>query len=414
MLVWPRLFANRKTALALILISLAALGMVAIKPAAAIGDFWTQKASMHAARNGLGVAAVDGKIYAIGGSTESGENVDIGGFVGANEEYDPTTDKWVFKASMPTPRGGFAIVSHEGKIYCIGGYNNSIGVPNIYANEVYDAATDTWSEKAALPVARSWAIATVVGSKIYLFGGDPDKRLSHVYDTTTDTWTTLPRLPNAMTKYVSGSVFVDKKVLIIDYLDNLEMYDPETDSWSFGATPPSSIYGGDAGATTGAFAPKRVYFLGMNGFMDQGAMPNRIYDPKTNSWTLGTEVPTNRMCFAVAVVNDIIYAIGGRSYTFPYPADVPYVITESAANEAYTPVGYGTPDPDYEPPAPSPAPSPTPTPTQSPSPSASPSPIQSPEPQQLEQFPGAWVAAVAVPAAVVSIILLVYFKKHRH
>jgi nitrous oxidase accessory protein NosD len=49
----------------------------------------------------------------------------------------------------------------------------------------------------------------------------------------------------------------------------------------------------------------------------------------------------------------------------------------------------------------------------SPTPSTSPSPTQSSEPQQLEQFPATWVAAVAVPAAVVSIILLVYFKKHR-
>ena len=26
-------------------------------------------------------------------------------FVGTNEEYDPATDTWTFKKSMPTPRG---------------------------------------------------------------------------------------------------------------------------------------------------------------------------------------------------------------------------------------------------------------------------------------------------------------------
>jgi N-acetylneuraminic acid mutarotase len=403
MLVWSGLFANRVTALALILISLAALGMVAIKPVAASEDFWTQKTAMHVARNGLGVAVVDGKIYAVGGSTESGSNVNIGGIVGTNEEYDPTTDKWKLKASMLTPRSGFAIASYEGKVYCIGGitdYSSSAGYSMTDINEVYDPATDTWSEKASLPTARRWGIATVVGSKIYVFGGNPDKQMQ-VYNTETDSWTTMSLVPTAVTKSISGSVLLDNKVLVIDKVGKLEVYDPETDSWEFGASPPSLIYGGDAGATTGALAPKRAYFLGLNGFMDQGPMPNRIYDPKTGSWTYGAPVPTNRINFAVAVVNDIIYAIGGRSYTFPYPADSPYIITQSTANEAYTPIGYGTPDSDYKPPTPSPSSSP------------SPSPTPSPEPRQLEQFPATWVAAVAVPAAVVSIILFVYFKKHR-
>ena len=82
-------------------------------------DYWVTKEPMQQARSGLGVATVNGKIYAIGGTTTSGfapsipgsavlGNRDIGGFVGTNEEYDPETDTWTFKAFMPTPRILFA------------------------------------------------------------------------------------------------------------------------------------------------------------------------------------------------------------------------------------------------------------------------------------------------------------------
>jgi len=67
---------------------------------------WTKKASMHEPRGGLGVAVVNGKIYAIGGSSQSGlypANI-LSGFVGTNEEYDPATDTWTYRSSVPTPR----------------------------------------------------------------------------------------------------------------------------------------------------------------------------------------------------------------------------------------------------------------------------------------------------------------------
>ena len=65
----------------------------------AIEDSWNSKAPMHQARSGLGVIAVDNKIYAIGGALSGFKNV-----AGTNEQYDPATDTWVYKASMPTPR----------------------------------------------------------------------------------------------------------------------------------------------------------------------------------------------------------------------------------------------------------------------------------------------------------------------
>jgi len=83
-----------------------------------VEDSWNTKTPMSQARSGLGVVAVDGKIYAIGGRTETG-------FVGTNECYNPKTDKWITLKPMPTPRRSFAIAEYQDKIYCIGG---SLGI----------------------------------------------------------------------------------------------------------------------------------------------------------------------------------------------------------------------------------------------------------------------------------------------
>ena len=55
----------------------------------------------------------------------------------------------------------------------------------------------------------------------------------------------------------------------------------------------------------------------------------------------GAAVPTSRLDFNVAVVNDKLYAIGGfkLSYAEVYSIDV--VVTPYATNEQYTPFGYG-------------------------------------------------------------------------
>ena len=108
---------RKSVALLLILIFLVTLCIININPVSATSpNSWASKAPMQEARGGLGVAVVNRKIYAIGGSIASGTyppDVFNGGFVGTNEEYDPTTDTWKTKVSMPTPRAHFAIAAYQ-------------------------------------------------------------------------------------------------------------------------------------------------------------------------------------------------------------------------------------------------------------------------------------------------------------
>jgi hypothetical protein len=249
-------------------------------------------------------------------------------------------------------------VAYQNKIYCIGGASNFQPPNGFYGailtgvNEVYDPATDTWETKAFMPTARVGLKANVVNDKIYLIGGYPNRTFNEVYDPTTDSWSTKEPMPTGASYYASA-VFDNEIYVIGGYgSGNLnQIYDPETGKWRLGAPAPSSITDGAAGATTGMMALKRIYVLGVLDFMYQAAPPNRIYDPKSDRWTFGADVPTNRLNFGVAVVNDTLYTIGGIIRNYPYElSDAIFTATPSAANEYSVPVGYGTPDPSYVPP----------------------------------------------------------------
>ena len=246
-------------------------------------DSWTQMAPMGQARAGLGVAAVNGKIYAIGGSTASGQYPPDGyrgGFVGTNEEYDPKTDTWTTKASMPTPRDYFAIATYQNKIYCIGGLvgftvderSGFYGYIMSGVNEVYDTETDTWATKKSMPYNGSHLRANVVNGKIYVL----QSFILHVYDPATDLWQTeitrTPVIPPP-TATTPVSAVVDNKIVVtgiyetgVGYSHRAEqkvlIYDADTASWSEGKTGPITVSNGVVGATTGANALRRVYVLG--------------------------------------------------------------------------------------------------------------------------------------------------------
>jgi hypothetical protein len=332
----------RKSVVSLLALFLAALCLIAVKPASsssavAAENTWTQKAPMQQARADLGVAVVNGKIYAIGGNAG-----------GTNEEYNPATNTWVYRAPMPTPSSMFVTAVCQDKIYCIGA-----GM-----NDVYNPQTNKWENKTPLHILI--AQANVVNDKIYVIGGYPNYTSNEVYDPATDTWVSKSSMPKSGA--VAASTVLDDKIYFFGgiyengYVSITEIYDPATDTWSFGTGAPTYFVSGSAAAvTTGVTAPKRIYVFD-HPYADLAVMhgpfyTNQVYDPQNDSWTSGADLPTGRQGFGVAVVNDIMYVIGGYSVsplvmlTQPDSRGSIYgggTTTYYATVEAYTPFGYGT------------------------------------------------------------------------
>ncbi len=313
---------------------------------------WEPRAHLGAAVVGGKIYVIGGDV---GYGTGRWASIDFfsGEVTDTNREYNPETDKYSTKEVMPTARALFGIAVYQNKIYCIGGYYavitfNETGPSdfeyfNTGANEVYDPATNTWETKSSMPVPSAYAdsspiTANVVDGKIYLIGNG----VNNFYDPATDSWTAKTPSPYQITGY--GSVVVDDEIWFIGANSNpstsqvdsfFQIYTPQNDSWEKGASCPT--YGSTAAivATTGVNAPKRIYIFDF--------ATTYSYDPVANSWeTSSASMPAPCIISAVAVVNDIFYIMGGRMGQ----QDNATQMSPTVGNHRYTPIGYSRSDSD--------------------------------------------------------------------
>jgi len=159
---------------------------------------------LRVARGALVVAAVAGKIHAVGGVGRNRRNSP------AHEVYDPANDSWRDLAPLPTPRDHLAAAVVDGRLYAIGGRVNGSYARNLAVNEVYDAAADRWRRRAPMPNPRSGIAAAVLGGRILVFGGEAPAGtfdLVGSYDPRRDSWTLETPMPTA--RHGLGSVTLD-------------------------------------------------------------------------------------------------------------------------------------------------------------------------------------------------------------
>jgi N-acetylneuraminic acid mutarotase len=293
---------------------------------------------MPTARGEFGTAVVNGKIYVIGGVNQNNQPLNT------VEEYNPFTSQWTSKMSMPTARSGFAIAVYNNKIYVVGG---SVGNGFVGNNEVYDPVANTWTTKASMQTPRADLTASIVNGQIYLIGGKmysnqapfyTETALNEVYDPIKDEWSTKSEIPSPVEGYASA--VLGNRIYIIGgskvhagtgsaFTNSNQVYDPATDQWSLAASLPVASSYASAAVTQGNMAKEAIYYIG--GYTgNQYSSQVRIYTPENNSWSTTQDMPTARAYLGVAVVNDLIYAIGGFNGEW------------LSTNEIYTPLDYGT------------------------------------------------------------------------
>lgn len=262
---------------------------------------WTPKASQLTLRTTAAAAEAGGKIYVMGGADNSGNTM------ATMEEYDPATNTWSSKASMTTARTALAAAGAGGKVYAIGG-RNAAGNAVLTTTEEYDPATNTWSTKAAMTTARREMTAVTVGGKIYAIGGRTNASGASVhtaaneeYNPETNTWTAKTAAPEALRDAGLGTynnrLYVFGGTGSSGVLAGTREYDPSTNAWTSKA--PIPIAQADlAGATLNGL----IYLVGNGG-------AHYRYDPVGNSWTVLTEAPG-----AFLLHSGGYFAIGGSLY----------------------------------------------------------------------------------------------------
>jgi N-acetylneuraminic acid mutarotase len=193
-------------------------------------DRWEPRAAMPTARGALAVAVHDGKGYAMGGSvlpahmqTAPYPEFLHGGYhvnVSTVEVYDPLRDQWTTRAPMPTARNHFVAAALNGRIYAIGGRVGTSsarnGSSNIAVTEEYDPATDIWRSVPTMPTARSGMASALYGGRLIVIGGESVKTTYaevEEFDPVKRQWRTL----KAMTKgrHGLGAVTVGNKIYVM-------------------------------------------------------------------------------------------------------------------------------------------------------------------------------------------------------
>ena len=107
--------------------------------------------------------------------------------------------------------------------------------------------------------------------------------MNEVYDIATDSWTTKTPMLQAVHSYASA--VIGQKIYIIGGISPLEVnlvqiYDCSNDTWSYGAPLPVTLSGATAVATTGFYAPEKIYvFGGHDANHNLQLYYNWVYDP---------------------------------------------------------------------------------------------------------------------------------------
>ncbi|MCC8424957.1 kelch repeat-containing protein [Mucilaginibacter sp. UR6-11] len=294
------------------------------------GGKWTLLPSINTppSRNECGFAAVNGKLYLVGGDAPA-MPVEI---------YDPATSTWTKGATAPSIMHHFQAVGLGDKVYILDAfsdrnYPNQIPLANSYA---YDTKNDTWQQLAGLPEGRrrGGAGAAVYKGKLYLVCGilhghnNGTNGLFDVYDPAANTWASLPDAPHirdhSMAVVVKDKLyaiggrntslhdannfmsFFDKVVLDVD------CYDFKTGKWS---TLAAKLPLGTGGGTCVNLDNKIFYIGGERATATQPNGPQKdvfYMDPEVDKeWKVGPSLNKARNGVGGTVLDHKIYIAGG-------------------------------------------------------------------------------------------------------
>ena len=240
-------------------------------------DFASQTWSTSAAaqRPHLGhhhaAEVLNGKLYVIGGLYQQGAPTTSAGKL---QIYDPATNRWTLGADLPWAGGSINTAVINGQIYAAGGVVNSdasnpAGTGGTTQAARYDPATNTWSALPNMPRGVNHAASATDGSRLFVFGGREGRNelgngiaTVQVYDPAANRWTSsdaagsnlrpLPIARGGVGKAVfhaggfyvfGGETLSGPGATAAGVYNRVDIYDPTTNTWRQGADIPVAVHG---------------------------------------------------------------------------------------------------------------------------------------------------------------------------
>ncbi|MFD0733303.1 carboxypeptidase regulatory-like domain-containing protein [Planotetraspora mira] len=195
---------------------------------------WTTLTSPWYRRWAAAGAFIDGRFYVTSGRDS------MGGTVPATEAYNPKTDRWQTLAPNPDPYGYSGVAALDGKLYLVGGCRQGDYGSEQCANNtvtVYDPAADKWSKAAPYPAGTAYLSCGGIDGKVYCAGGVATTA-GYAYDPAKNAWSRIADMPLDLMD--SAYAVANGRLLVsTGYSYGLGAatnegyaYDPAADAWS--------------------------------------------------------------------------------------------------------------------------------------------------------------------------------------
>lgn len=275
---------------------------------------WLEMPALPVPRQEVGVAALDGAVYVIGGILAGG------GATGMASRFSVLEGRWQDLDPLPddTRLHHVGAASAQGKVYAVGGLDAGFrGVRSVFA---YDPGEERWSRVADLPTARGAMGVASLDGKVYAAGGQSGGttvRDFAAYDPGADRWDVLPEMPTARNHLAAAAVegwFYAIGGRAGGLRSAVERFDPAfaaqgAEPW-VSLSPIPTARGGIAAASLGGL----IYVFGGEGnpASPEGTFEeNEVYDPATDRWRTRCPMPLAVHGIGAAVVGDLIHVPGG-------------------------------------------------------------------------------------------------------
>lgn len=280
---------------------------------------WQALASLNTARHSFAAGIVAGKLYVVGGIDQSGHLLD------SPEMLDLANPS----AWQHLPSIGTAIAEPSGATtaehFFVFGGSDSNG-QNIDLNMAYQPVVDTWHTLVQPLTLRASAAAVAIDDEVLLFGGhdwkNSKKRLLKTverYDTVKQLWrneTAMPvALESAAAAEVNGQLYVFGGLQAGNKASNAVLrYDPISRKWQRSGLTPLPAARLFAPGHAAPILNGKVYLLGGASLIQSVVAATDtvwIYDPQSNTWQTAPKLPQRLMRHTALATDSEIIAVGG-------------------------------------------------------------------------------------------------------
>lgn len=249
------------------------------------------------------------KIMACGGGTSGGTRT--------AEIFEIEKNEWRRVGDMQHPREGLGLASVDGKVFAIGGWSGNDAESSASVEVFEDEKREGWKEVAKMRNGHQRPGVCVVEGRIIVIGGTTGgtgtySRNCEAFDIAENRWESLPPMPTA--RYDMGIAVIRNKIIVLGgrgnttRVDCVEVFDVTTNEWTRWGRMPKAIQG------MGVVVQDERFIWTFGGFGESFQDLIQVLDLQKNEWTeLDVKMPVAQFGTRAILTGEVVFLIGGRS-----------------------------------------------------------------------------------------------------